>query len=76
MKRSYCHLETTGEHLEESNEVLPHYFNPREEIHKTAKCISTIVKMDLHDLVESRQMQWNGEIYTKYLIPIQEHCTL
>lgn len=62
MKSVYSLLKTVAEHLEESNEDLSRYFNNIEEICKMQH-ISTLVKLDLQDLVELRQNKWNGEIY-------------
>jgi hypothetical protein len=63
MKGLYSLLKATGEDLEKSNEDLSQYFHAIQDICKTADSISTLVKMDLEDLVELRQKQWKGEIY-------------
>jgi hypothetical protein len=62
MKSLYALLKTVAEHLEESNEDLSHYFNKIEQICRMEH-ISTLVQLDLQDLVELRQNKWNGEIY-------------
>jgi hypothetical protein len=63
VKSLYSLLKAIGEHLEGSNEDLSQYFYAIEDMCKTADNISTVVKMDLEDLVELRRNQWNGEIY-------------
>jgi hypothetical protein len=62
LKCLYSILKTVGEHLEE-NEDLSNYFNSIQRICRTSKNISTLMKLDLQNLVELRNKQWNGEIY-------------
>jgi hypothetical protein len=63
MRSLYSLLKATGKDLEERNEDLSQYFDSIQDICKTADNLSTLVKMDLEDLVELRQKQWKGEIY-------------